>query len=85
MWVGVSKVNMGRCPKGDLKCSETSLPKVTGSKVMERLQKNIVAVPKRYNPAGYDASPSVTKMENNPKKSRADPTFIAKRVSHLYN
>lgn len=76
---------MGMCPKGDLKCSETSLPKVTGSKVMECLQKNIVTVPKRYYPAGYDASPSGTKMENKPKKDRADPTFIAKRISHLYN
>lgn len=62
---------MGRCLRGDLKCSETSLPKDTGSRKSDRTfaKKNSVAIPKKHNPAGYDASPSVRKMENKQKNT----------------
>lgn len=87
---------MGRSLKGRLKCSESSLPKATGSRQSGRMfakektktktkkLTNVVAIPKRHNPAGYDASPSVRKMENRPKNSRANPdtrsvTSITKR------
>lgn len=61
IWAGVSKVTSNVLKLHSQKLQDPD-------KVIERLQKkNTVAIPKRHNPAGYDASPSVRKMDNKPK------------------
>lgn len=87
IWEGVSKVASNVLNLHSQKLQDPD-------KVVECLQKkkktktkkltNVMAIPKRHNPAGYDASPSVRKMENSPKNSRANPdtrsvTSITKR------
>lgn len=61
IWVGVSKVTSNVLKLHSQKLHDPD-------KVIEHLQKKYWAISKRHNTAGYDASPSLRKMENKPKQ-----------------